>query len=63
MTIKKSDKASAVVQEPLFFKWQLMSCKQIDANPDVLDALLRDDKQYTLTETKQLVEEFKKRKV
>lgn len=59
----KIRKATGVVSEPSFFKWQLMSSKQLNVNPDVLDALLSDDKQYTLPEVDSLVKEFMKRKV
>ncbi|MFD0588850.1 hypothetical protein ACFQZE_12685 [Paenibacillus sp. GCM10027627] len=53
----------AMSSEPSFFKWQLLNYLHTECSRDVLDSLLDEDKQYTLTEAKQQVTHFMNRKV
>ncbi|MCY9764780.1 hypothetical protein M5X06_28320 [Paenibacillus alvei] len=61
--IKMKQGATDKVSEPLFYKWQLMTSTRLEINPDILESLLVDDKQYTLNEVKKLITDFEKRKV
>ncbi|GAC41903.1 hypothetical protein [Paenibacillus popilliae] len=61
--VKKQQEAVGDVPEPLFYKWQLLSSTRQQANPDLLESLLIDNKQYTLNEVQKLINDFEKRKV
>ncbi|MBD8499963.1 hypothetical protein [Paenibacillus arenosi] len=62
--IKKSKKeGSDVLSEPSFYKWQLKDHNSSDFNPDVLDALLEDEKLYTLADVNKMIQTFMMREV
>ena len=56
------ERASAA-PAPSFFGWQLITCKSLNASPDVIRALLDADKQYTLEEAREIIDNFMNRKV
>ena len=47
---------------PSFYPWQLINCRELDASPDVIHALLDEDKTYTLKEAADIVKQFMNRK-
>lgn len=49
--------------EPRFFVSQLISCKAIEASPDVIRAVLSAKKTYTIAEAKAAINDFLTRKV
>ena len=64
MTVKKTDTADVPVKEPrLFGKEQLMAAKRFQNRRDIVNALLRPDKQYTIAEVEQLIESYMQNKV
>ncbi|TVX91900.1 hypothetical protein [Paenibacillus agilis] len=61
--IKNSKReGSGMLSEPSFYKWQLKD-NSIDVSADVLDALLEDEKLYTLAEVNEIVQTFMMREV
>ena len=58
--IKKEEK---VIIENKFTKEQLISSKRFSNNKDVLSAKLEDDKEYTIKEAQEIIENFMKGKV
>lgn len=50
-------------QEPAFYKWQLKESGLLNAQVDVIETLLKDDKQYTVAEATRIVDEFMKKEV
>lgn len=59
---KKSTTVKPVVV-PKFKKEALLKAKKYEGQRDLLNALLKDDQEYTAAEVAALVEEFKKGKV
>ncbi|MBR4420016.1 MAG: hypothetical protein IKT32_03975 [Clostridia bacterium] len=59
---KKSTIVKPVVV-PKFKKEALLKAKKYEGQRDLLNALLKDDQEYTAAEVAALVEEFKKGKV
>ncbi|MCR8844059.1 hypothetical protein NQ117_10215 [Paenibacillus sp. SC116] len=56
--IKKSKReGSDMLSEPSFYKWQLKEESSV-FHPDVLDALLEDEKLYTLVEVNEIIQTF-----
>lgn len=60
MTKKKSVKA---VQEDKFLKQQIVNSKTFNHDVDLLNAVLKDNKKYTLKEVDEIIKNFKKGKV
>lgn len=48
-------------EEPVFSKDQLVKSKTYRDDQDILKVVLKDDKQYTHSEVKKLIKEFKER--
>lgn len=63
MANKKDDETIKKVQETRYSKQQLVLSKKYSSNRDLLQAILEDEKKYTLKEVENKVEEFKKRRV
>lgn len=59
--LKKEEKE--VIVEDKFTKEQLISSKRFSNNKDVLSAKLEDDKEYTIKEAQEIIENFMKGKV
>lgn len=51
------------VAEDKFSKKQIVSSKRYRNNVDLLNAVLKDNKTYTLKEVNEIIEKFKKGKV
>lgn len=49
--------------ESLFSKGQILAAKQFKNRKDLLNAILSDEKQYTITTVEQLMNDFLKGKV
>lgn len=49
--------------ESLFSKQQILAAKQFKNRKDLLNAILSDDKQYTITTVEQLMNDFLKGQV
>jgi len=60
MTKKKEEK---VVSEEKFGKRQIVNSKRFKNDRDLLNAILQEDKNYTLKEVEEKIEKFKKGKV
>lgn len=60
MVKKKNTKT---VVEDKFSKEQIVKAKKIQDNVDLLNAILKNDKEYTLKEVDEIIENFKKGKV
>lgn len=60
MVKKKNTKT---VVEDKFSKEQIVKAKKFQDNVDLLNAILKNDKEYTLKEVDEIIENFKKGKV
>lgn len=60
MTKKKIEN---VVQEDKFTKEQIVTSKNFRSNIDLLNAILKENKKYTLKEVHEIISNFKKGKV
>ena len=49
--------------EPAFYKWQLKTASVLNAQVDVIETLLKDDKQYTVAEATRIIDEFMNKEV
>lgn len=52
-----------IVDEDKFSKKQIVTSKRYRSNVDLLNAVLKDKKTYTLKEVDEIIENFKKGKV
>ena len=55
--------AAGVQPVASFYRWQLVGCKAIKAPYDVIVAVLKDDRTYTIEEAQKAINEFMTRKV
>lgn len=49
--------------EPVFRKSQLLKCKKLQEERDILNVVLKDQEQYTTEEAERRIKEFKERTV
>lgn len=56
-------KMTETIAEPRFTKSQLVSSKRFHTESDLLNALLQEDKAYTMNEVEKKITDFKKGKV
>ena len=60
---KVNAEAAGVQPVASFYRWQLAGCKAIKAPYDVVMAVLKDDRTYTIEEAQNAINEFMNRKV
>lgn len=58
----KEKKVETIIEDR-FTKQQIVNSKKFKDNVDLLNALLKDDKLYTLEEVNKTIEDFRKGKV
>ena len=58
----KGKKVETIIEDR-FTKQQIVNSKKYKKNVDLLNALLKDDKLYTLEEVNKTIEDFRKGKV
>ena len=58
----KGKKVETIIEDR-FTKQQIVNSKRFKDNVDLLNALLKDDKLYTLEEVNKTIEDFRKGKV
>lgn len=58
MAKEKTTNKAAEIAAPRFFVSQLIGCKDINASPDVIRAVLSADKRYTIAEAKAAINDF-----
>jgi hypothetical protein len=58
----KGKKVETIIEDR-FTKQQIVNSKKFKDNVDLLNALLKDDKLYTLEEVNKTIEDFRKGKV
>lgn len=58
----KGKKVETIIEDG-FTKQQIVNSKRFKDNVDLLNALLKDDKLYTLEEVNKTIEDFRKGKV
>ena len=58
----KGKKVETIIEDR-FTKQQIVNSKKFKDNVDLLNALLKDDKLYTLEEANKTIEDFRKGKV
>lgn len=58
----KGKKVETIIEDG-FTKQQIVNSKKFKDNVDLLNALLKDDKLYTLEEVNKTIEDFRKGKV
>ena len=56
-------KKEEIIVEDTFTKEQIVSAKKYKNNVDLLNAILKNEKTYTLKEVDEIIEKFKKGKV
>lgn len=55
-------KGNGTESVPSFYPWQFIGSQAMDVSPDIIHAVLDEDKTYTLDEARKIVDEFLKRK-
>lgn len=60
---KEENEEETVVKKIKFTKAQLVSSKKYSASRDIIQAVLADDKMYSIEEVENEIEKFKKGKV
>lgn len=62
-TEKEADKQESVTKEVFYTKEQLVTAKKYAHRIDLLNVILKSEKQYTTKQVDQLMKEFLKRRV
>ena len=63
MSTNTGRKGTGSAPAPSFYGWQLMSCRALNAHPDVIRAALNADAQYTMDEAREAINDFLNREV
>lgn len=63
MAKKKIEKEVIAITEDKFSKEQIVTSKNFRSEVDLLNALLKENKKYTIKEVNEIIKKFKKGKV